>query len=44
VAIIKAGSPVRMLEEGALAALAAQIEKEQEEAKSKASGEGKESS
>ncbi len=34
---------MRMLEEGALAALAVQIEKEQEEAKSKASGESKES-
>ena len=44
VAIIKAGAPVRMLEESALAALAAQIEKEAEEAKSKTAGEGKESS
>lgn len=44
VAIIKAGAPVRMLEEGALAELAAQIEKEAEEAKSKTAGESKESS
>lgn len=35
---------MRMLEESALAALAAQIEKEAEEAKSKTAGEGKESS
>jgi hypothetical protein len=41
VAIIKAGQPVRLLEEAALAALSAQIEAEAEEAKSKGVAEAK---
>lgn len=41
---MKAGAPMRMLPEEQLAALAAQIEKEAEEAKTKAAGESKESS
>lgn len=42
VAIIKAGEPVRMLDEATLAALSAQIEAEAEELKNKGASEQKE--
>ena len=42
VAIIKAGQPVRMLDEATLASLSAQIEAEAEEAKNKGAAETKE--